>query len=99
MPWTVPAGLATLARTDAHDRYIAVMDQRRGLERAERLTQAVQVTRELAETEGLQGCSLQSLRRIQAVILGSDAPFRTTDAFAKKGAERYGWSVDLIQRL
>jgi hypothetical protein len=74
---------------DGHLAFIEAHDRRRDPRRAERMKEALAVARASATRgDSLTGARLQTWQRI---VLGSgDAAFRSSDAFAKRGGERYG---------
>ncbi len=78
-----------LATRDAHVAYIETFDRARDPDRADRLAAALLLVRDSAQRG--QALSFDQLAEWQRVILETTAPvpFRTTDAFAKDGRERY----------
>ncbi len=88
-PVARPARERTPAGSDAHVEYIATHDRTRDSERADRLEAALLLVRDSAQRG--QPLSFDQLAEWQRIVLGARAPvpFRTTDAFAKQGRERY----------
>jgi hypothetical protein len=74
-------------RIDGHLLYIDKVERTRDPERAERMTAALNAARESARRDA--PLTLESLSDWQALVLAAPAPFRTRDAFAKGGRERY----------
>jgi Fic/DOC family len=68
-----------------------VWDQKRDPERARRLLLALSQCRQDAASG--KELSFSLLSSWQSLVLGEPAPFRTTDAFAKAGTERYAYSA------
>ena len=82
----------TRVARDGHRDYIARHDRARGAERGDRLDAALTEIRHAA-TEGAP-LSFALLARCQRHVLGTAEPpaFRSHDAYAKGGLERYGWN-------
>jgi hypothetical protein len=74
-------------RIDGHLLYINKVERARDPERAERMTAALNAARESARRDA--PLTLESLSDWQAFVIAGPAPFRTRDAFAKGGRERY----------
>jgi hypothetical protein len=82
---------------DAHLAYVDEVDRPRDSLGAERMLAALHLGRERARSGRTLGWPL--LQELQTVVLGGPAPFRTTEAFAKAGRERYGWWPALAQEF
>lgn len=84
---------------DAHSRYIETHDRARGADRADRIAAALLLARDSA-TRGM-ALSFDQLAEWQRVVLGAPGPvpFRTTDAFAKRGRERYAIRDGLVEQF
>lgn len=80
---------------DGHRAYIESVDHARDPARAERMAAALELARHSAR--GGLPLTLDQLSEWQAVVLGASRPIelRTTDAFAKRGRERYAATPDL----
>lgn len=74
-------------RIDGHLLYIDRLERARDPERADGMTAALKVARESARRD--EPLTLESLSDWQALVLAEPAPFRTRDAYAQGGRERY----------
>lgn len=89
-----PGNAAARAPVDGQSAYVAARDALRDPERARHFLEAMRRTRDLASApEPLTWAVLTDIQR--EVLGGGDVAFRRSDAYAKGGAERYGWSSDL----
>lgn len=92
------AGPQDPVRFDAHRRYIEGPERTRDPERSRRLMAALEACRSSA-TKG-RPLTLDRLAQWQALVLGRErVAFRTTDAFAKGGRERYPIAPDTQARF
>ncbi|MGC4119826.1 MAG: Fic family protein [Myxococcales bacterium] len=82
---------------DGHRRFIDSVDVARSSERAERMRQGLGAARMWAQQGAL--LSFELIAQLHAIATYSGGAMRTTEAFAKGGAERYGFSQDLRQRF
>jgi hypothetical protein len=83
---------------DAHRRWIDSFDEKRDATRAKRMRAALKVCR-VSAMRG-QTLSFKRLSSWQSIVLGVKRPeFRTTDAFAKGGRERYSIQGDTKARF
>ncbi|APR79714.1 Hypothetical protein A7982_05061 [Minicystis rosea] len=82
---------------DDHRRFIDGPERARDPERAARMGAALEACRASA----LRGESLtfERLAAFQSIVLGKEATFRATDAFAKGGRERYGLDDETERRF
>jgi hypothetical protein len=80
---------------DAQRRFVDDYDRKRDPARADAMEVALDLCRESAS----KPLTFDLLRQWQEVVLGKPAPLRTTDAFAKKGRERYGTPKNLLEQL
>jgi len=79
-PWSIPIGW------DGHRRYIERVESSRDPVRATRMGIALDACRAAALRDA--PLDFELLSRWQSIVLGHEATFRTTDAFAKRGRER-----------
>ncbi len=77
---------------DAHRRYIDGPERARDPERAARMAGALGACR--ASARRGERLTFERLAAWQAIVLGEPAAFRTGDAHAKGGRERYGLAAD-----
>ena len=82
-----PFKIKFLATKDAHKELIEEYDFKRSSERAERLLEVLELSRGLAKAK--EPLSWEILSEWQGKILGYKTDFRTTEAFAKNGKEKY----------
>lgn len=82
---------------DGHRIFIDTVDAARDPGRAERLGAALKAARESARQGSL--LSFDLLAQLHAVAVPVGSALRTGPAFAKGGAERYGFSEDLRERF
>ncbi len=82
---------------DAHTRYIRDVDAARSPERADRMRDALTAAR--ADAAGDAPLDFSRLAAWQTVVLGEPAAWRSTDAFAHSGRERYASSDDVQRRF
>lgn len=82
---------------DAQRRYVDDHDRRLRGDAAR--ADAMEVALDLCRESTSKPLSFDLLQRWQEVVLGEPAPLRTTDAFAKKGRERYGTPKNLREQL
>jgi len=82
---------------DAQEHYIEIDDRARDPVRADRMAAALLVCRDAAMRGSLLTFDL--LAEWQRIVLGASAPvpLRTSDAFAKRGRERYGTYAALAE--
>lgn len=86
-----------LVEQDGHERYIEDVDARRDPMRAHRMRQALVLARTHAfESRPL---TVDLLSEWQEAVLGDRVAFRTTEAFAHGGAERYGISPETCHQF
>jgi Fic/DOC family len=74
-------------RADGHRRYIEGPERTRDPRRAERMARALDACRASARRD--HPLTFERLAAWQAIVLGAPAAFRSTDAHAKHGRERY----------
>jgi hypothetical protein len=74
-------------RVDGHRRYIEGPERARDPERAARMAAALAACR--ASAQRGEPLTFERLAAWQTIVLGENAEFRTTDAYAKGGRERY----------
>jgi len=84
-------------RVDGHQRYIDGSDRARDPMRAERMTRALAACRASARRD--EELTFERLAKWQAIVLGTPAGFRKTDAYAKGGRERYPLDGDTQRRF
>ncbi|MFV8755428.1 Fic family protein [Nannocystaceae bacterium ST9] len=82
---------------DGHLAFIEQHDRPRDPVRADRMLAALHEVRAHAERGGT--LDFASLRAWQAIVLGEPVEFRSRDAFAHAGRERYGFAPDLPDRF
>ncbi|MGE3674290.1 MAG: Fic family protein [Polyangiaceae bacterium] len=82
---------------DGHRRFITNFDAQRSPERAERLGRALDAARSAARHSSV--LSFELLRDWQALVLGESVDFRTRDARAHGGAERYALDTRTQRRF
>jgi hypothetical protein len=75
-------------RRDGHCAYIETVDATRDPIRAARMLRALEACR--ASARRGERLSFESLRAWQQLVLDADVDFRTSEAFAHRGSERYG---------
>lgn len=80
--WQLPS------RGDGHSRFIEGPEMLRDAPRARRMRSALAACR--ADARTARPLDFAMLATWQSIVLGRPAPFRTTEAFAKEGRERYG---------
>lgn len=88
----VPTGPRRAHADDGHARFIEDRDRPRDAERADRMASALALCRDAARHQ--LPLALDLLAEWQAVVLGDSQPvaFRSGDAYAKEGRERYPMS-------
>jgi hypothetical protein len=86
-----------VVRVDGHRRFIHGAEHYRDPERAERMSAALDVCRASAHRD--EALTFEHLATWRAILLGKRVAFRTTDAFAKGGRERYGIAADTRDRF
>ena len=87
-----------LVTVDAHRRWIDTVDEGRDAKRAARLRAALEQCR--ASARSGDRLTFETLATWQAILLGTQGEqFRTTDAFAKGGRERYAIASDTRSRF
>jgi hypothetical protein len=92
------AGSTSPVRIDGHRRYIDGPEHARDPERARRMTAALDACR--ASARAGEPLTLENLCAWQALVLGQEqVTFRTTDAFAKGGRDRYPFAPDTEARF
>lgn len=82
---------------DGHRRFIEKNDASRNPERADRLHSALTACR--ADARANVPLNLERLTEWQTLVLGAPAPFRTSEAYAHGGTERYGLQSDTKERF
>jgi hypothetical protein len=87
----------SLVARDGHERYVREVDAARSGERADRMARALADARAAARAGRPLDFAL--LTDLQEIVLGRPAPFRTAQAFAHGGAERYGLEPDTPARF
>jgi hypothetical protein len=94
-PIEIPTWRKEPTGIDAHQDYLVFHDLEHGADRAERMAAALLLCRDSA-TAGM-ALSFDQLAEWQRIVLGAPGPvpFRTTDAFAKRGRECYRFRPDL----
>lgn len=86
-----------VVRVDGHGRFIHGAERTRDPQRAERMSAALDVCR--ASAHRGEALTFERLATWQAIALGARAGFRTMEAFAKDGRERYGIAKDTRDRF
>lgn len=85
-----PAKVKFIARNDNHKKLILTYDASRSLQRSEKLLRVLELARALAKNKSQ--LNWENLCEWQSILLGRKVEFRTADAFAKQGNEKYRYS-------